>query len=744
MEIKRIIIQDGEYQCDIQVSVDEWKGILLDPQFGNYKEVLLKFYAESNYKSTCKALGEKYNVSPQSFNSSITNFAKAVQKKLNQFKILGIDGKPTYWIIPMKGRYIGSHFEWTLRPELVNAMEILNMKGKHLLQEIYDGAIAQNHWVFSDWFPFYSRLIKEYTEQAINNTWTDEVFQRLIKDTTKNGISDLRQGNFEWEEFRSLKESWPEIQPLIQGIAERNQITQIEYQKVSDFLRRHTSKNRPAGTNRIIAGLLPGKMTTVVNYNFLKNVILKLKELFPDYPDLKKNRLTDNINFIQYCESNISFNEPWHVSLFAWYLKEYFEYELHSIQQKQASMQQYTDLLLTNKNLILTGAPATGKTYLAKEIAKSINAEVEFVQFHPSYDYTDFVEGLRPFKKSGSELGFELKDGLFKSFCKKALSNFIDSEKPEEQLKKEDIVLKNISDFLDKCIDDEVELILSNGNIFTVSEYTESHIRVNIPNNEITSELSLSFNELSQLLLNECKLNRVKDVRVFFNRTHNRQSDSYIFALYNHDDLRKELNITSEVQIVEKKNYVLIIDEINRAEISKVFGELFFSIDAGYRGEKGKVKTQYSNLQDENDVFSDGFYIPENVYIIGTMNDIDRSVESFDFAMRRRFAWKEINANDRTSMWDGEINSWKSEALKKMNGLNSKIEQIQGLGAAFHIGPAYFLKLKYYEGDFVQLWENHLEGVLFEYLRGLPESEKHLEELRTIFFEDIEELEGDV
>ena len=187
------------------------------------------------------------------------------------------------------------------------------------------------------------------------------------------------------------------------------------------------------------------------------------------------------------------------------------------------------------------------------------------------------------------------------------------------------------------------------------------------------------------------------------------------------------------LQEAENNIFVFIIDEINRAEISKVFGELFFSIDAGYRGEKGRVKTQYTNLQNDGDDFKEGFYIPENVYIIGTMNDIDRSVESFDFAMRRRFAWTEIKAIDRISMWDGVIDDWKDEALKRMSSLNTKIESIQGLNSAFHIGPAYFLKLKNYEGNFDQLWDNHLEGLLFEYLRGFPDSDSRLNELKTAY-----------
>ena len=266
--------------------------------------------------------------------------------------------------------------------------------------------------------------------------------------------------------------------------------------------------------------------------------------------------------------------------------------------------QEYIELLKANKNLILTGAPGTGKTFLAREIAKAMNAEYTLVQFHPSYDYTDFVEGLRPTPpdKNGN-IGFKREDGVFKSFCKEA----IDSNQP----------------------------------------------------------------------------------------------------------------------------YLFIIDEINRGELSKIFG-------------------QYQNLiTDESDPFYEGFYVPENVYIIGTMNDIDRSVESMDFAMRRRFAWKEVKANENTSMLD-ELGELKNEVIRKMNRLNTAIwneetnEGIEGLSAAYHIGGAYFMKLKLYlEGDnkteaYRKLWENHLRGVLFEYLRGSLNATENLSMLEKTFYSENE------
>ncbi len=284
-------------------------------------------------------------------------------------------------------------------------------------------------------------------------------------------------------------------------------------------------------------------------------------------------------------------------------IKTFFD-KFYNLYVKYIEMKYYNEsenLLIKNHNLILTGAPGTGKTYLAKEIAKNMGAESAFVQFHPSYDYTDFVEGLRPINKDGN-IGFERKDGVFKEFCKKALED---------------------------------------------------------PN----------------------------------------------------------------------QKFVFIIDEINRGDISKIFGELFFSIDPGYRGESGKVKTQYQNLINSDDKFSAGFYVPENVYILGTMNDIDRSVESMDFAMRRRFAWKEITASSNTKMLD-KLGEAKEDAIKKMNSINNVIEKIEGLSTAYHIGPAYFLN---FDGDWDNLWFDHIEGLLHEYLRGTENIEDNMRKLENAY-----------
>lgn len=325
-----------------------------------------------------------------------------------------------------------------------------------------------------------------------------------------------------------------------------------------------------------------------------------------------------------------------------YYLKE-LEYYRQNEQEKNMEKNRFLiDIVVSNYNLILTGAPGTGKTYLAKQIAaqmilgkefdgksnedkKKMNEQCGFVQFHPSYDYTDFVEGLRPIDDGAGNVSFRREDGIFMKFCRNALEAYSNAEDKETAPK-----------------------------------------------------------------------------------------------------------------------YVFIIDEINRGELSKIFGELFFCIDPGYRGENGMVKTQYCNLWKDSDRFGGDytFFIPKNVYIIGTMNDIDRSVESMDFAMRRRFAFKEIHASDTMEMI--KSNDYLKEFYplieERMKNLNLCILTIQGFSSAYQIGAAYFLKLANYleeekltEMAWENLWSNHLQGLLFEYLRGLPNADEELQKLYRAF-----------
>ncbi len=397
----------------------------------------------------------------------------------------------------------------------------------------------------------------------------------------------------------------------------------------------------------------------------------------------------------------------------------------------QESKNPYSKLLLESKNIIFRGAPGTGKSYLAKEIAADIisngytnqysdlteeqKKQVEFVQFHPSYDYSDFVEGLRPKMNDGDTLGFELRDGIFKAFVDRARRNFEDSQKTKELREQELSTNQIMSEFFAKVEFGNTEFQTVSGNRFTITDIDENRIYISIPDNPTVNKLSISMDELRKMLESGIEFERIADITAFFGKQFATQGYSYDFALYKEIKKMRVSGTEPKADTVELKKYIFIIDEINRGEISKILGELFFSIDPGYRGRAGEVSTQYSNMHLNP---NDKFYIPDNVYIIGTMNDIDRSVDSFDFAMRRRFRFIEIKAEDTQDMLDSlEDEAKKSEAIERMDRLNAEIVKVEDLNENYQIGASYFLKLKTI--DFDVLWTDYLCPLLQEYVRGM-------------------------
>ncbi len=312
------------------------------------------------------------------------------------------------------------------------------------------------------------------------------------------------------------------------------------------------------------------------------------------------------------------------------------------------------------KQIILTGAPGTGKTFSVKEYT-GMDDKVKFVQFHPSYDYSDFVEGLRPVQlTSGGSPTFVRIDGSFKKFCRFVV---------EQNYKKK--------------YGTELKDIAGSNNREKYASFIEKYTELELDNDFV--------------------------------------ADKFFF----------------------------IIDEINRADLSKVFGELMYCLENSYRGLKDKngklniIETQYNNLEShyvENgvghkiqfDCFLDGFFIPKNIYIIGTMNDIDRSVESFDFALRRRFEWIDIKANDvfyegingmlsakiaAGDITDDQIKDLTARVIK-MNEIISKEDNPFMLTDAYHIGHAYFKRFDGTEDSIKQIFETNVTSILKEYTRG--------------------------
>jgi 5-methylcytosine-specific restriction protein B len=558
-----------------------------------------------------------------------------------------------------------------------------------------------------EWVKFFDELKKELKNknneekylkekfihfQKINKNSDEEIDKKIINIlfNTQNSIGHISLGAGLVDENQS-----EQIIGKIIEILKKDDITDNEF---SDFIGDIAKENKTphAAAHRFLRAVFPDKLTALDPKDKHLGILNKLAKIggINDSLDINKKiefekALMQSIKcedfkdsckkFIEEkCKGNKNCEElACNVikQMFFWKLTEMFDNEI-----------------ISSKAIVYYGAPGTGKTYNAKKEAKKIieswklrtfsddaKEMIKVVQFHPSFSYEDFIEGIRP-SKNGN---FEVKDGVFRDFCKKA---------------------------------GEIEIKLWQNENFR--------------------------NKFEDKDFCEVTLKEVKE-------TIGEESFKEIFDDINYEKL-KDLTLD---EIIEPA--VFIIDEINRAELSKVFGELMYALE--YRGYKGKIKTQYSYLREkdnqssylkEEDKFfeengEDYFFVPHNVIIIATMNTIDRSVDIFDFAMRRRFVWEKIEPDYdviRNVLKESNVKNYADELANSLKKLNEIIKKEPLLGEDYQIGHSYVLNLKKRNKSFSSatdakeyLWDRNLRPLLEEYLKGLADSDviqKKLEDLK--------------
>lgn len=377
-------------------------------------------------------------------------------------------------------------------------------------------------------------------------------------------------------------------------------------------------------------------------------------------------------------------------------------------------MDKNIDLLKYKKQIILQGPPGTGKTREAKLIAKEMlglkdsddlkySEQFRLIQFHPSYTYEDFVRGIvaKP-NPEGEGMLYEAEDKTLGAFAKKALKNFVDSKKDMGTISKE-VQINGYFDSFTEYLNDEIEneggfypltenvgLIstddtaafrykgkndgwLKNGNRILFTDILESYFAGDKTRQEIKKNTKIS--------------GLARQHASYFVRVLN------LFQKYLKDN-NLENKESTDVRRVDLKNYVLVIDEVNRANLSSVLGELIYALE--YRGEA--VESMYA-IEDES---GNKLILPPNLYIIGTMNTADRSVGHIDYAIRRRFAFVDILpqdlTNDSTIKFDGDL----FRAVKELFTTDEYKTHSNYLSREFEpkdvaLGHSYFIQ--HYEKD---------------------------------------------
>lgn len=698
----KTINTNGEYSCgDIGVTTDEWLDLLNDEKSMPYHEALLCFLRQKEHKATCTKVSQVYGKPAQYYNSKVYNFSKWVQKRLNRFSVKDADDKDTYWCITMqKGWDTKQGFQWQLRDELVEALRI------YLMKALID--VFRNGKPFNGYYEEYKWDLLDRSEgkdvltvfdglrgkNIIDNPRTDSVIKYLVEneaDKTKVCCQHL------------IDESVPLNDRLAAFKSEIKALCPSKWKNT-------------ANDERTASGLL----TCVYpkTYTFYKDEIYqnicdyfgytsrkagKKYEHFMELVNGFVKSYGEEIQQIMLNEIKGFKNKPLNLAVqtLFWCMKDYMKEKLDKKMTTETNNSSkgtwYDDVVRTwerRKNVVLYGAPGTGKTYDVPELAVRLcdpafmaadpsreeivsrynqlktEKRIAFTTFHQSLDYEDWIEGLRPVVNEDNQVTYEIESGIFKKLCEEA-------ERPVVKDKQVGIA--------DNAVVWKVSLAGTGDNPVRSDCMKNSYIRIGWdgygPVISDETDWSVYNGEGKQIL--DAYINKMKigDIVMSCYSSQTIDAIGVVVGDYEFEDkfpnykrvrrvnwLVKNINenivemndgktmtlgtvyrlnsitLDNVKSILEKYNtsskmeendkaYVMVIDELNRGNVSKVFGELITLLEADKR--KGRINAESVVLP----YSKKAFHIPNNVYLIATMNTADRSLGSLDYAIRRRFAF---------------------------------------------------------------------------------------------------------
>ena len=698
----KTINTNGEYSCgDIGVTTEEWLDILNDEKSKPYHEALLCFLRQKEHKATCVKVSQVYGKPAQYYNSKVYNFSKWVQKRLNRFSVKDADDKDTYWCITMqKGWDTKQGFQWQLRDELVEALRI------YLMKTLID--VFRNGKPFNGYYEEYKWDLLDRSEgkdvlavfdglrgeNVIDNPRTDSVIKYLVEneaDKTRVCCQHL------------IDESVP--------LNERLAAFKSEIKALCPSKWKNTA-NDERTASALLTCVYPATYTfykdeiyqNICDYfGYTSRKAGKKYEHFMELVNGFVKSYGEEIQQIMLNEIKGFKNKPLNLAVqtLFWCMKDYMKEELKNKMTTETNNSSkgtwYDDVVRTwerRKNMVLYGAPGTGKTYDVPELAVRLcdpafmaaepsreeivsrynqlktEKRIAFTTFHQSLDYEDWIEGLRPFVNENNQVTYEIESGIFKKLCEEA-------ERPVVKDKQVGIA--------DNAVVWKVSLAGTGDNPVRSDCMKNSYIRIGWdgygPVISDETDWSVYNGEGKQIL--DAYINKMKigDIVMSCYSSQTIDAIGVVVGDYEFEDkfpnykrvrrvnwLVKNINenivemndgktmtlgtvyrlnsitLDNVKSILEKYNtsskmeendkaYVMVIDELNRGNVSKVFGELITLLEADKR--KGRINAESVVLP----YSKKGFHIPNNVYLIATMNTADRSLGSLDYAIRRRFAF---------------------------------------------------------------------------------------------------------
>lgn len=638
------------------------------------------------------------------------------------------------------------------------------MKLKHLV-ETFDS--------WGNWKESYNNYVPRFIEEAKSKVnyqeWDQDTFREFFEQARDQCVSSLQQGYFSNSEKSEIKENWHKLAPLFKAISESQHEMKLEvYEAIDKEISKYTTQHRRASINRLIASLQPKLLCTVVNRNKLNELIDFLNQHMDDCSINKRKSWFKNSNAVLNYFVNELDRPAEEIMTFPWQVYDYYtNNELNKAQSNfMDDPEDQNDNAMKVLNTILYGPPGTGKTFNtineAIEIAdpsysfegktrKTIvddfqsllydeklnpNGQIMFTTFHQAMSYEDFIEGIKPNivddedddenSSVTKDLDYIIKDGIFKqivSLAKKKTKSAVD---------------------FDQLWGDYLNLlrVVEGEKLFTSVSSELRLEKESISDSSIKVRFKKSWNPEEEegtkaFIVSKRMIQRLYDARVDGSEENeNGRSDvakhvgkgraTHIYSVYK--DFYTYALSKNAFADDQNLNYVLIIDEINRGNVSSIFGELITLLEDDKRiGEDNELSAILPYSKER-------FSIPSNLYIIGTMNTADRSVEALDTALRRRFTFKEMMPEPQLLTDKGDNGTGKIGGINLKELLETINKRIEILVDRDHtIGHAFFINNKNID-DLRNTFANKIIPLLQEYFYG--DYQKMMMVIGQDFFEE--------